>query len=159
LQSYELLLTQFDRQTAAQLAPAGSPEEIQRQIDWLPHRKPGKNPLGLLRQAIAGDWAEPPAVHDEKEQAAARRHREQKAVKQAEADARADRLRQERKNRRLTLERHWQSLTQAAQRKYLQRAVEQATGTVVKGRLRRLSNLKNPPHQVLDVLASDLLLR
>jgi hypothetical protein len=49
----------FDTPTADRLAQGHSPEVIQRQIDWLPLRRPTRNRLGLLRRAIEEDWPKP----------------------------------------------------------------------------------------------------
>jgi hypothetical protein len=49
----------FDTPTADRLAQGCSPDVIQRQIDWLPLRRPSRNRLGLLRRAIEEDWPKP----------------------------------------------------------------------------------------------------
>ena len=49
----------FDAKAAGHLARLASVGEIRRQIEWLPRRKADRNPLGLLREAIEGNWAEP----------------------------------------------------------------------------------------------------
>ncbi|MGE3312839.1 MAG: hypothetical protein AB7O66_22960 [Limisphaerales bacterium] len=51
----------FDAPTAQRLAAKASVEVIQRQVEWLPLRKPSRNRLGLLRRAIEEDWARPEA--------------------------------------------------------------------------------------------------
>jgi hypothetical protein len=51
----------FDAPTAQRLAAEASLEVIQRQVEWLPLRKPSQNRLGLLRRAIQGNWARPEA--------------------------------------------------------------------------------------------------
>ncbi len=152
--SYQLLLTEFDERTAIELAPAASPEEIQRQIDWLPYRNPGKNPQGLLRQAIVGDWSEPPGVQEQKQQAVASQRLERKATEQAKIGADAARRRQDRVKHRETLAKHWQALGKEDWQKYRRRAVEEATTAVARSRLRR-SDLNHPPLEILSVMAAD----
>ena len=51
----------FDTPTAQRLAAKASLEVIQRQVEWLPLRKPSRNRLGLLRRSIEEDWARPEA--------------------------------------------------------------------------------------------------
>lgn len=51
----------FDAPTAQRLATQASLEVIQRQVEWLPLRKPSRNRLGLLRRSIEEDWARPEA--------------------------------------------------------------------------------------------------
>jgi hypothetical protein len=51
----------FDALTAQRLAAQASVEVIQRQVEWLPLRKPSRNRLGLLRRSIEEDWARPEA--------------------------------------------------------------------------------------------------
>jgi len=153
--SYELLLTQFDERTAVELAPAASAEEIQQQIDWLPYRNPDKNPQGLLRQAIIGNWSEPPAAEKQKQETAARRCRQRKVAEQANAEADAARRRKNRAKRRETLARLWRALGEADKLNYRQRALDEATGTALKRRLSRC-NLDDPPLEVLKLVAADL---
>ena len=54
----------FDTPTADRLARGHSPDVIQRQIDWLPLRRPSRNRLGLLRRAIEEDWPKPEGGQD-----------------------------------------------------------------------------------------------
>lgn len=49
----------FDRRVATSLAARFAPEEIQRQIEWLPLRRASQNRLGMLRRAIDEQWAAP----------------------------------------------------------------------------------------------------
>jgi len=49
----------FDQQATKSLASRHPLRVIQRQIEWLPKRFATKNPTGLLRRAIEGDWPEP----------------------------------------------------------------------------------------------------
>jgi len=49
----------FDEAGAKQLARSYPADVILRQISWLPHRAPPKNPRGFLRKAIQEDWASP----------------------------------------------------------------------------------------------------
>jgi len=150
-----LLLTQFDERTAIELAPAASAEEIQRQIDWLPYRNPDKNPQGLLRQAILGNWSEPPAVRKHNREKAASLNQERKAAEQAEIEADAARRRHDRVKRRETLEKFWRTLGEAGRRNCHQRALNKATGDAVKRRLSRC-NLDDPPLELLKLAAADL---
>jgi hypothetical protein len=60
MDSYHILLQAgFDERTAAAIALARTPEQIKKQIEWLPRRHPTINPLGMLRRAIAENWTEP----------------------------------------------------------------------------------------------------
>lgn len=49
----------FDPKTAEQISARHSPDEIKRQIDWLPRRQVTRSRVGLLRRAIEGVWQEP----------------------------------------------------------------------------------------------------
>lgn len=50
----------FDGRTATKLAAEYGLEAITRQIQWLPQRHATRNPQGLLRRAIEGNWPTPP---------------------------------------------------------------------------------------------------
>lgn len=63
--------------------PNTSVEEIQRQIDWLPARKPGSNPAALLVKAIRGHW---PMPHLAKEAEAKREAKSQQREKRVQED-------------------------------------------------------------------------
>ena len=52
----------FGTKAATNLAERASLETIERQLDWLEHRAPTRNRLGLLRKAIEQDWSEPAKV-------------------------------------------------------------------------------------------------
>ncbi|MCS6778062.1 MAG: hypothetical protein NZ557_16190, partial [Chthonomonadaceae bacterium] len=54
-----LQLIGFNERTARQLVENHPQEVIRRQIEWLPARNPGRNPLGMLRCAIEGNWDPP----------------------------------------------------------------------------------------------------
>lgn len=51
----------FDAAAVAAIVGSAPPEAIFRQVAWLPQRKATRNKLGLLRKAIAEDWAAPTA--------------------------------------------------------------------------------------------------
>ena len=55
----------FDAKAAATVARSAGEEVVRRQIAWLPRRSATRNRLGLLRRAIAEDWAEPTAAVEE----------------------------------------------------------------------------------------------
>lgn len=55
----------FDEQAASRLALHREPSSIRRQIEWLKHRHPSRNRLGLLRRAIEADWPAPVDVAGE----------------------------------------------------------------------------------------------
>jgi hypothetical protein len=55
--AYQLLRDAgFDEQTVMDLSVRRSSEEIEQQINWLEHRKPRTNAIGLLRKAIEQNW-------------------------------------------------------------------------------------------------------
>lgn len=49
----------FDHKTASSFLEKYPATMIRRQVEWLPKRHATKNPTGLLRRAIEGDWPEP----------------------------------------------------------------------------------------------------
>lgn len=59
-ESYKLLREQgFDVKNAKHIADNFPKELIRNQCRWLPLRRPERNPAGMLRMAIEGDWLEP----------------------------------------------------------------------------------------------------
>ena len=54
-----LLEAGFDKKTALELATSNPPEVVMEQLGFLPKRRPTKNALGMLRQAIVENWAPP----------------------------------------------------------------------------------------------------
>jgi len=142
----------FDEQTASDLAQRGL-VEIQRQIDWLPHRYPSRNRLGLLRRAIEEDWSEPIAVkEDEKRQSHRQREKQEKAQQVAEEAAAAKQKRQRREHRAALLSR-WRCLTIAERKRHHQVAIEQSDSNVLRRRLLAHTNLNQPPTETLKVMA------
>ena len=154
-ETYQLLRTHFDEQTAIELAPAASLVEIQRQIEWLQYRNP-ENPQGMLRRAILGNWSEPTASSKQKRRAVANKQYERQTAEQAKFDADAARRRKKRNKGRETLARAWQALSERERRNYLQTAINEATSPVVAGRLQRCSTLDHPQIEALLVMAADL---
>lgn len=62
-ESFRLLRKEgFDEQAASYLASNSQPYSVRRQIEWLKHRHPTRNRLGMLRRAIEGDWPAPDGV-------------------------------------------------------------------------------------------------
>ncbi|MCP5523246.1 MAG: hypothetical protein H7A46_17055 [Verrucomicrobiales bacterium] len=59
-----LTKTGFDRPTANRLVRAHSADRVQRQVQWLPLRRPSRNRLGMLRRAIEEDWPKPEGEDD-----------------------------------------------------------------------------------------------
>lgn len=55
-----LLSEWFDKNTIESLLSRCSLEDIEKQVEWLPLRKPGNNPAGMLRRAIEDGWSFPP---------------------------------------------------------------------------------------------------
>lgn len=51
----------FDRNTAHEIVNSFPEKEIFLQIEYFPYRTPAQNPQGMLRRAIEGNWAAPPA--------------------------------------------------------------------------------------------------
>jgi hypothetical protein len=78
----------FDEQTALDLSARRSPEEIQQQINWLEHRKPRANAIGLLRKAIEQNWPPPHAVRATERQQQAHERDRQREAEQAVEDQR-----------------------------------------------------------------------
>lgn len=56
-----LLGAGLTREQADRLLDAFAASEIERQLDWLPHRH-ARNPAGYLIAAVEGDYEEPPAL-------------------------------------------------------------------------------------------------
>ena len=55
----------FDAKVVGTIARSASEDVVRRQVEWLPRRSATRNKLGLLRRAIAEDWAEPTAALEE----------------------------------------------------------------------------------------------
>lgn len=54
-----LIQNGFSARDAQVIAATNCPEGVRQQVEWLPLRKPGVNPLGLLRRAIEQNWPTP----------------------------------------------------------------------------------------------------
>ncbi len=101
----------FDKHVALDLSQKRGLGEIQKQIDWLPHRNPERNSLGMLRKAIQGDWSKPDSiVNTEKKQQ--RQQQDQKQATQEGIDeAQVSLVKREKKRRREQLLPMWDKLS------------------------------------------------
>ena len=93
----------------------GDWQEIKQQIEWLPHRNAERNPLGMLRKAIQGDWSKPDSIcNTEKKQQRQQQDQEQ-ATQEGIDDAQASQAKQEKKRRREQLLPAWDNLSNEEQ--------------------------------------------
>lgn len=72
----------FERKVAEELALAHTADVIQAQLEYFKYRTKASNPQGMMRRAIEGNWAPPPAAKD-KEQDKLRRKADLEAQRKA----------------------------------------------------------------------------
>ncbi len=141
----------FDESVALELSESRGLNEIQQQIDWLPHRNADRNPLGMLRKAIQNDWSKPESIcnAEKKEQ---RLQKDQTKATQAEIEeARVLMAKQEKKLRREQLMPIWNGLPSDELSKIEQTAFEQLNSDFLKDRFKK--NEEYRLNQCLDQLA------
>ena len=137
----------FDDRAAERLAAGRGVEEIQRQVEWLEHRQPSRNRLGMLRKAIEEDWAAPEPVAQAQQQAEQRQ--QQRSEQHSEVAAAAEASKQRLKRRRAMLK-QWRALTPVEQRNCHERAIEEALSAVQRARLQRHQDFASPPTETLQ---------
>jgi hypothetical protein len=152
LESFNLLRQAgFDESVALELSESRGLDEIQQQINWLPHRNPDRNSLGMLRKAIQNDWSKPDSIcnAEKKEQ---RLQNDQTKASEAEIEeARVLRAKQEKKLRREQLLPIWNSLSSDEREKIEQTAFKQLNSDFLKDRFRKNEEFRLS--QCLDILS------
>jgi hypothetical protein len=157
--AYDLLIDAgFDRQTAVRLSQSRGIKELEQQIDWLPKRSPDRNPLGMLRRAIEENWTAPVAVVVEEKKNEARQKDKESQERQAADDKAAAARKRQRREFRQTMLSQWYKLSAAEQRTHHQTAIENANSDFLQNRLRRHSDLNDPPTETLENMARALAL-
>jgi len=157
-QGYALLREQgIDERKAAELSSVKSAEEIQRQIAWLPLRKPTANPGGMLIRAIQGDWDEPPGARQADRQRRTRERDQRQQADQATKQAHEDTALEQKRQRRATRLAAWQAATEAQRHKWLRRALDRAANSAVRRSIqRRAGELADPPREALEAMAAEV---
>ena len=151
--SYEQLIkVGFDPRVAQSLTEKRTHLEIQQQIDWLEHRKPRDNKLGMLRRSIEQNWSAPETVKHIEKQKAIRSSQQQEHLKQLAEDNRTIQKKRQRNKRKQDLLDRWQNLPHDQRTQYLQTAVDQAVSDFDRRRLRR-ADIENPPLTILELMA------
>ena len=142
----------FDEDVALELSQKRGLQEIQQQIEWLPHRNAERNSLGMLRKAIQGDWLKPDAIiTTEKKQQ--RAENDQKQATQAEMDdARVSDTKQEKKRRREQLLPVWNNLVLVERDKIERETFAQLNSDFLRERFQKNEEFRL--NQCLDVFGN-----
>jgi hypothetical protein len=141
----------FDESVALELSESRGLDEIKKQIDWLPHRKPDRNSLGMLRRAIEIGWSKPELIKnlENKEQ---RLQKDQIEAVQAEIeDDKVSRSKEEKKRLREELKPVWDNLSRDEQTEIEQMALKKLNCDYFRNRFQR--NDEYRLNQCLDSLS------
>ncbi|QDT45683.1 hypothetical protein Pan241w_58100 [Gimesia alba] len=152
LESFQLLQQAgFDDGIARDLSQKRGLEEIKQQIEWLPHRNPDRNSLGMLRRSIEGNWLKPDSLLF-KEKKQQRLQKSQAQGTQAETDdARVSQAKQEKKRRREQLLPVWNGLSSDEQTRIEQTTFEQLNSDYFRDRFKKNEEFRL--NQCLDCLS------
>ena len=144
----------FLEKTATKLAQHQSLDVIQQQIEWIEHRRPQDNRLGMLRCAIEENWSEPVGIKKQyRAKQAQQNERDQDAKREVVQMALRDaRFRKQQQRAKQIIEFH--RLSEKKKSKLWSDAITEETNTLVCSRLQRNRDFENPPDQVLALLAS-----
>jgi len=155
LESFQLMQqVGFDDEIARDLSQKRGLEEIQQQIDWLPHRNPDRNSLGMLRRAIEGSWLKPDSllIQEKKQQSLQNNHAE--AVETQIEEELVSAAKQEKKRRREQVRSIWNELTFDERARIEQSALGQLNSEFFRDRFKK--NEEYRLSQCLDVLLVQL---
>lgn len=155
LESVQLLQhAGFDDEIAKDLSQKRGLKEIQQQIDWLPHRNPDRNSLGMLRRAIEGNWLKPDSllIQEKKQQSLQNNHVE--AVETQIEEELVSAAKREKKRRREQVQSIWNELTFDERARIEQSALEQLNSDFFRDRFKKNEEFRLS--QCLDVLSVQL---
>lgn len=138
LESFELLRQAgFDEDVALELSGSRGLKEIKEQIEWLPHRKPERNSLGMLRKAIQGDWSKPDSICNAEKKQQRLQKNQTEATEMEIDDARVLEAKQEKKRRREQLLPVWNGLDSNEQIKIERIAFKQLNSDFLRDRFKK----------------------
>ncbi|MEX1028334.1 MAG: hypothetical protein WD049_10090 [Candidatus Paceibacterota bacterium] len=150
---YDLLIAEgFENPIAKSLSRHYSAAGIERQINWIDHRHPKSNRLGMLRKAIEEDWQEPEHLHKKRTAKAKFQAQEKKFQSDDIQIARQKKRRAERKQR---LRDEWQRLSISVRQSYIETAISDTTSESLRKFLRAKKHNDEPAVEFLDALARD----
>ncbi|QDV48463.1 hypothetical protein [Gimesia fumaroli] len=155
LESFQLLQhAGFDDEIARDLSQKRGLEEIQQQIEWLSHRNPDRNSLGMLRRAIEGNWLKPDSllIKEKKQQHFQSNHTEPVEAEIEEEQVTA--AKQEKKRRREQVRSIWNELTFDERTRIEQSALEQLNSEFFRDRFKKNEEFR--VNHCLDVLSVQL---
>ncbi len=155
LKSFQLLQhAGFDDEIAKDLSQKRGLKEIQQQIDWLPHRNPDRNSLGMLRRAIEGNWLKPDSllIQEKKQQSLQNNHAE--AVETEIEEELVLAAKQEKKRRREQVRSIWNELTFDERARIEQSALGQLNSEFFRDRFKKNEEFRL--NQCLDILSVQL---
>lgn len=148
--------TGFDMPTAKSLVGSRGLEVIQRQIEWLPDRKPRENPLGMLRRAIEEDWPMPTAATERERRRALRKREEDEDARRMSEEAAIVATKKERACRRKRLLGEWEHASPDLRRDWIRKAASAESSAALSGIIRRQRVDSKTPHvYVLDFIAAE----
>lgn len=152
LDSFELLRqTGFDEDVALELSQKRGLSEIKQQIEWLPHRNPERNSMGMLRKAIEAGWSKPESVSSEEKKQRRQQLSQERASQEGIEDAQALRAKQEKKRHRERLLPIWTSMSCDEQSEVEQAAFDQLNSDYFRNRFKKNDEFRL--NQCLDYLA------
>lgn len=140
----------FDEDVALELSQKRGLDEIQQQIEWLPHRNPDRNSLGMLRRAIETGWSKPESIcNEEKKKQRLQKDQKQEAQEEIDDDM-TSRAKKEKKRRREQLLPIWNNMSHDEQTKIEQTIFQQLNSDFLRDRF--MTNDEFRLNQCLDVL-------
>jgi hypothetical protein len=141
----------FDESVALELSESRGLDEIQQQIDWLPHRNADRNPLGMLRKAIQNDWSKPESICNAEKKEQRLQDDQTKATEAEIEEGRVLRAKKEKKHHRGQLLPIWNGLSSDEQIKIKQTTFKQLNSDFLRDRFKK--NKEFQLNQCLDQLA------
>lgn len=150
LESIQLLRQAgFDEAVALELSEGRGLQEIKQQIEWLLHRNAERNPLGMLRKAIQGDWSKPDSIiSTEKKQQLIEKHQMQATQAEIE-EAQVSDTKREKKRHREQLLPIWDKLSNDEQSQIEKQTFAELNSDFLRDRFKK--NEEFHLNQCLDV--------
>ncbi len=151
LESLELLRQAgFDEDVALELSRKRGLLEIKQQIEWLPHRNPERNSLGMLRKAIESNWSKPDSIINAEKKQQRQQQDQKQATQEGVDDAQVFQAKQEKKRRRERLLPVWDKLSNDERSQIEKLAITELNSDFLRGRFKKNEEFRL--NQCLDLL-------
>ncbi len=153
LESLELLRQAgFDEHVALELSQKRGLQEIKQQIEWLPHRNPERNSLGMLRKAIEADWSKPDSIINVEKKQQRQQQDQKHATQEGIDDAQVSQAKQEKKRRRERLLPFWDKLSNEEQSQIEKQAFAELNSDFLRERFKKNEEFRL--NQCLDLFGN-----